>query len=435
MPSKHIGAFPHCLARHTLVGMAVFTLALAGAAAYLMLHAGQYEATARIEIVEVPEGEAVGQSPQQYYQQQYRLLEAPFLAERVVMTEALARDAGFHADFGLDASQATPVALAQLVASTVTIEPIANSQLVDIVATTPSAQSSARIANAWAEQFLAANYEKRFGDNRLARERLEARLEERRVALEEAEAELAAYANENGIVVLDSAEDDSEQPARGPETLTTSQLSALNQALTEASLRRIEARSALEAERREGDIEGVAALRSRRAEAAAQLAGMRATLGDRNPQVQALEAEIESLDRSLDSDSALQAADRQADYELALREEAELRERFDAARANYLAEQNLGAEYGILRRAVDTNRELYEAMLQRYTRLDADQSEAGTNNIALIERARPPRSPAGPSLGWSLPLAVLVAALLASAVACLVDYLQSRPRRAARMRG
>ncbi|MFB0612665.1 GumC family protein [Aurantiacibacter poecillastricola] len=408
--------------------------------AVTLLQTPAYEASSRIEISRIDSGAPDSEDlrfdmqvrDRQYYETQYELLQSRFLAERVVEAENLAQDPAFREAFDVEESDLSPSALASRVSSAITIVPVENSQLVDIVATTPDPDVSALLANAWAEQFLSANYDKRFGDTQLARERLESQLAELRVALEESEAELASYANENEIVVLNSPATETGQAQAGQETLSTSQLSALNQALIAASLRRIEARSALDAERNASDIDGASALRSRRAEAEAQLANLRTTLGPSNPRVLALEAEIESLDRSINTEGGVMSSARQAAYESALAEESELRERFNTARARYLAEQNLGTEYGILRREVDTNRELYDALLQRYTELGV--GEAGSNNMTLIERASPPSEPSGPSLTRNLLIALIVAALLSLAIVYLADFFDRSLRHISQIR-
>ncbi|RIV85878.1 polysaccharide biosynthesis tyrosine autokinase [Aurantiacibacter zhengii] len=408
--------------------------------AFTLLQTPEYQASSRIEISRLDAGSTgeddlrldMQMRDRQYYETQYQLLQSRFLAERVVEAENFAQDPVFREAFDIEESNLSPRALAGRVSSTITVAPVENSQLVDIVSVTPSPEISARIANAWAEQFLEANYEKRFGDTQLARDRLENQLAELRVALEESEAELAAYAAENEIVVLNSSATETGGQQAGQETLSTSQLSALNQALIAASLRRIETRSALDAERSTAEADSAASLRSRRAEAQAQLANLRTSLGPANPRVQALEAEIESLERSISSEGGVMNSARQAAYESALREESELRERFNAARGRYLAEQNLGTEYGILRREVDTNRELYDALLQRYTQLGV--GEAGSNNMTLIERAAPPGSPSGPSLTRNLLIAIILATLLSLAIVYLADFFDRSLRHISQIR-
>lgn len=409
-------------------------LALGVTAAWLQ--GPQYSATAQIEIDPLSAGAAAGSAPdpaeqerdRQYFQTQYELLQSGFIAERVAVAENAASDSAFRGALELRSGEPSSRVVASRIAATIAIEPIPGSNLVDIVATTPSPQVSARIANAWADEFLEANLEKRFGNDREARERMASQLAEQREVLETAEARLAEFASENDIILLEPLPDEAMGEQAGAETLSTSQLSALNAALIAATLRRVEARSALESQPAGSDIDRLAALRSRRGEAASRLAELRGTLGDANPRVQALEAEIEALDRAIDSDDGgdFDAPDLQAAYEDALRQENQLREQLDALREGFVDGQGSMTEYGILRREVDTNRELYDALLERQAELGT--SEAGSNNMRLVAAAAPPTSPGGLTMQRAVLLALAVAALLSLAVVGLAERFGKRLR-------
>jgi uncharacterized protein involved in exopolysaccharide biosynthesis len=55
-----------------------------------------------------------------------------------------------------------------------------------------------------------------------------------------------------------------------------------------------------------------------------------------------------------------------AQYEAAKAEEALLRTRLDQLKQDVLEQQDRGIQFNILRREVDTNRELYNGLLQRF---------------------------------------------------------------------
>ena len=76
-----------------------------------------------------------------------------------------------------------------------------------------------------------------------------------------------------------------------------------------------------------------------------------------------------------------------------------------------LAEQSLGIRYNILKREVDTNRELYNGLLQRYKEVSA---EAGvtSNNISVIDRAEPPLLPISPNPKVNIALSLLAGLVL-----------------------
>lgn len=420
--------------KYLLLFLTLCCLALAMAASHLQ--GPRYSATAQIEIDPLGEvsadsgalGAAERERHRLYLQTQYELLQSGFIADRVATAEGAATDSAFRSALDLRSGDPSSRVVASRITATIAIEPVRGSNLVDIVATTPSPQVSARIANAWAEEFLEANLEKRFGNDREARDRLASQLAAQREALEAAEARLSEYASENDIVVLDPPSEEAMGRQAGAESLSASQLEALNVALIAATLRRVEARSALDAQPAGSDIDRVSALRSRRAEAASRLAELRGTLGDANPRVQALEAEIEALDRAIASDDAddYDAPDLQAAYEDALRQENQLRAQLDALRDGFVDGQGSLTEYGILRREVDTNRELYEALLQRQAELGT--SEAGANNMRLVAGAVPPPAPGGLTMERAVVLALVVSVLLSVAIVGLAERLDRRLR-------
>ncbi|MEE4208227.1 MAG: Wzz/FepE/Etk N-terminal domain-containing protein, partial [Parvularcula sp.] len=174
-----------------------------------------YRAEARIEVSQIaanvtdldPLDGGSTVSELQYLNTQYELLESRFMASRVVEAGNLARDPQFLEAFDLtDAEDLTTRKIEDLVADQVSIQGITQSSLVDIVISSPSPEVSANLANLWAEEFIAANYDKRFGDNIEARDFLQSQLGELRETLARSERELVEYANANEILVLEAGD-------------------------------------------------------------------------------------------------------------------------------------------------------------------------------------------------------------------------------------
>lgn len=415
--------------RYWLIGIVAAMVSLS--ILYTLLQTPQYLATAQIEISRVDAGSAQideiaieGEDrDRQYYATQYVLLRSRALAQRVAEAENIQQDRAVLNALGFpeDASPSSR-AVANSLLGHINIEPLEFSNLVDISFTSSSADVSARMANAWAEQFLDTNYEKRFGDTVDARQQLESQLAELRERLELSEAELIEYANANGIVVLQSQS--SEDGSSSQETLVESQLAALNEALAAATARRIAAESA--ARSGPGQIEGQSSIRNRIAEVEATLARLRTTLGPENSQVQAAQAELSSLRSALANESGLSNSAQTARLRAAQREEAELQARFNEARARYLAQQDQGVQYGILEREVATNRELYNALLQRYKELGVAAS--GRNNMTLVEAAEPPSGPYSPSLVINILFGLFASLVIGGALVLARDLMDNSVR-------
>lgn len=410
----------------------LFALAILAAIAITMLQTPLYKSTAQIEISRIDNASAanavqgedlpgVETRDVQYYNTQYSLLGSRAAALDVVDALDLGQNQDFLDAFDISSAQIAEQQAAAILLSNVEIEPVMGSNLVDITFSSPDAGLSAAIANTWAEEFLRANFQKRFGDTILARQQLEDLLQETRAKLEESETQLNNYANSNEIIVTESIDSAGDSTRR---TLLSSQLASISDALAQATIRRISAESSM----RSGvpaDGDAISGNSAALANAEAALAELRTTFGPQHPLAQAKQAQIQSLRSSIQAETqdalgrSRQA--RAAAYQSALREERELRNQYEQIKARYLGQQDRGVEYGILERQVSTNREIYDSLLQRYNQLGTVAS--GTNNMNISEPARAAGSPYFPSLLFNLGIALGVAALLSATVIYLLDQL------------
>lgn len=85
-----------------------------------------------------------------------------------------------------------------------------------------------------------------------------------------------------------------------------------------------------------------------------------------------------------------------------------------------MAEQQLGIRYNILKREVETNRELYNGLLQRYKEVSAESGVA-SNNISIIDRAVAPLLPVSPVPLVNLSLMLLLGLALAAAAVIVLE--------------
>ena len=83
--------------------------------------------------------------------------------------------------------------------------------------------------------------------------------------------------------------------------------------------------------------------------------------------------------------------------------------------------------YNTLAREADTNRSIYEGLLQRYRELNASAGVA-TSNLAIIDRAQPPLSPSSPDLSRNVLLALILGLALCAAFVFLRDQLDDAIR-------
>ena len=412
-----------------------------------LLTAPTYTASSQIEInreqkkVTNVEGLNSAQEGQdfEFYETQYALLRAPSLAARVAKKLDLAHNLAFFAAAGISPEtgvlgSAKGVALTgpqrtqlksrerlaiNLLLGHIAIEPIRRSRLVKVGFTSRSPDMSALIANAWTQEFIGASMDRQFAATADARNFLEGRLAALKIKLGESERETVTYATSKGIVALDSVRD-AQGKTTGQRTLAAADLEALNKALTEATTDRIAAASRVSGTR--GDVSpealantAISDLRRQKGEAAAEYAKLLVQFEPGYPAAQALAAKIRSLDEAIARETTRVTAGRGQSYKEALAKESALRAEVEKLRAQFDTQQRDSIQYGIYQREADTNRQLYDALLQRYKELGI-AGLVGVNNIAIVDVAEVPTDPSAPSLPKNMALALIIGLGLAAVV-------------------
>ena len=125
-------------------------------------------------------------------------------------------------------------------------------------------------------------------------------------------------------------------------------------------------------------------------------------------------AQIAELDRQI---GAIAAGVRQSvgnQYRVAAGQEAALSRKINGLKEQTFAEQAKGVRYNVLKREADTNRSLYNTLLQRYQDVST-QAANMINPISIIDRAQVPSQPAYPRPVLNMALASLAGLALAFA--------------------
>jgi uncharacterized protein involved in exopolysaccharide biosynthesis len=416
-----------------LVIAAIIVVCLALGIIATMLATPQYTAISRIEISRQQDNVTNVESLQQdsfdkdeaFYQTQYSLLEARSLAERVARSLNLPNDDEFFATFEVDPDEAlaAPAAVGpaggqrlanrldlaiEILLEHVEIVPVRGSSLVDVQFTSPDATLSSQVANMWVAQFVASTLDRRFSSTVDAREFLEERLAQLRDQLEDSERNLATYATNNEIVALSSRQDAAGQVS-DQRTLVAADLETLNDELARAKADRIAAESSLQAggAALENMTNGaIIPLRTKRAELAAERAQLLSQFEEGYPTVQALTSQIASLDQAIATEEQRASGVKTDAYRAAVQRERVLQAQVEGLKGELLGEQRDSIQYNIFQREVNTNRELYNALLQRYKEIGV--AGVGANNVAIVDRAEPPKRPSSPSLPLNAAVALLL---------------------------
>ncbi|MFV0645738.1 MAG: GumC family protein, partial [Sphingomonadaceae bacterium] len=396
----------------TAIGILGVSLVLGILVTFLMTP--QYTATSRIEISRQQESFAnvrgVNQTDArqdlEFYQTQYSLLEARSLAERVARELRLASRDDFFINNGVDpeeivalpgdrsAMRAKEKEAVDILLDNIHISPIPRSALVDVSYSSASPEMAEMIANSWVQQFIQSSIDRRFNSTSDARSFLEQRLADLRVRVEDSERKAVAYAERNNIVVVDRPPTAS---GGGSRTLAAANLEALNDELQKATAARVEAQGRVVASGTPTEAlanPAVNALRGRRGELVAQRAELLATFTQDYPQVKALQQQISALDGQIRREEDRVRSARSNELQEATAREKALLAKVNSLKGQLAEQQRDSIRYNIFQREADTNRQLYDALLQRYKEIGVAGIDA--NNISVVDTAEVPEKPSSP---------------------------------------
>lgn len=298
------------------------------------------------KVVSIEEVYQSGGIEKEYYQTQYKLLSSRMLAKRVVDELGLARDAEFS-------KTKDPVSA---VLKGLDIEPVRESQMVNISFDSEDAIKAAKIANTFARLYIQQDLETKKNASQYAVGWLDEQLLAMKKKLETAEINLNEYIQENKIVSLPTLQEESQGLL---ETLKR------DQARIETDIRE-------ESQRYKG----------------------------KHPKMITLNSELASTKEKIKTETE---------------------------RLLELNEKMI--QYNVLKREVESNRQLYESLLKRAKETSVSE-ELQTSRIRIVDPAEVPGAPFKPKKGQNFILSCIMGFILGVAIAFFLEYLDSTVKNA-----
>ena len=295
-----------------------------------------------------------------FIQTQYQLLQSRAMADRVASRLKLGKGA-----VGLPA-----------------VQPVAKSRLVDISYSDSDPQRAQQIANAYADAYIASNIDKRFQANESAKIFLEDKIKQLKERLAESDNALVAFAQKEQIVAVQEKQSTAEAnlAAASAELQTLISERTKNEELWRQS----ENTDAINLPQLLSNslING---LRSKRNELEIEYQEKLQTFKPGYPAMVQIQNKIQEIDRQLAEEARTTKDSLKAAYESNLAQEKALTVRVAELKKEVLDLQKRSIQYNILKREVDTNRELYTSLLQRYKEVDV-AAGVGSNNVFVVDQ-------------------------------------------------
>jgi capsular exopolysaccharide synthesis family protein len=306
------------------------------------------------------------------------------------------------------------------------------SNVMKIGITTASPALSARIANAYADEFLEASRRQKYAAARRAQEWLEGRLRDLATKVRESERAVAEFRAAHGL--RDNASDRRGQ--RSP-SVAEQQLAAVSAQVTAAAADRArkEAQAAQVAQMLRTpdgrdtlpEVLGsslIQRLREAEASAAAREAEIASRAGARSPDLIAARAQRAGLQARIRQETQNALAGLQNELATARAQESSLRETLNGLRNTVSAEQTAEIQLQQLLAEADANRSIFESFLGRSTQL-ANVSGIQEADAEIVSPAVPPLAPSAPKKGRALAVIGMIALVIGVGAAVLIERLRT----------
>jgi polysaccharide biosynthesis transport protein len=308
-------------------------------------------------------------------------------------------------------------------ASHVAVEPVRGTRLVNVSVTSLDPAFAPKAVNALVEEYVSQNLESKLSATQGALTWLSAELARQQEKVTQSERALAEYRERQNAISLDDKNN-----------IVVSRLTQLNESVTRAKTERLQKESVYSQIKALGTsnagaenlaiVAGNPDVQTRKTQLndlMRQKVAMSERLGAQHPDMKAMDGKIVDARQQLDVEIARTIQRIKNDYESALMNERELARTLEDQKNAAMDLSKKGVEYQVLVQKAESDRQVYNSLLQRQKELDV-QSNSKANNVRVVERAEE-ASAWQPSAQRRWLLALVVALCASIGLAFAMDYL------------
>jgi capsular exopolysaccharide synthesis family protein len=304
---------------------------------------------------------------------------------------------------------------------------IPGSRLVQISYTHPDPRLATEIVNGLVRTYIEENFKTKFESVTQTSDWLKTELDDLQLKVQTSEEKLVRYQKEHSILGVDEKQN-----------IVTAKLDELNKELTAAQSDRIQKESnyklaatgdlaAFAKTSREGTSSMLERLREKEADLNTQYAQATTQFGSGYPKVVELNNQLKQVRTEMVAEETRSLQEIRDEYLVALQRENLLTTSFEAQKqeANQLNESAI--EYSVLKRDAESNRQLYQDLLQR---LKEASVSAGlrSSNVRVVDVARTPTHPITPNVPRNLEVGFLFGLACGIGLAFVLESLDTSIR-------
>jgi len=391
--------------------LCVAAVVFAAAAAWTFTTKRFYTSTANLQIepeqsvLPYKEMNAALTSDPRYLNTQAQVLKSEALARRIVVRLGLARDSdeAFRPARGF--------------AAYISVTPVDGTQILRVSYRSPDPVFAAKAVNTLADEYVNYGFETKREATTNARDFLDKELTKQQKKLEQSEQQLVTYGRMHNIllptegnnVIMQKLTDLNQEMTKVETEVLANQYEALKDTTLGSFPERLKTSVMRE-------------LDSRRSTLEQKLANLTQQFGPRWPEVLTLNQELSEVRQQLASEKQKALDQAKVEYTLAVAHRSRLADAL--ATQNHLADQLTqdSIEFNILKRGVETDRQLYDGLLQRLkeTEVSAGMKAA---NVHVIDRGHVPALPSSPNVPFNLMLGLTFGLMSGVLVASTIEFL------------
>lgn len=376
-----------------------------------------------------------------------KILQSDLLATQVIRELNLDRRAeiagqappGSPLELAPDPLQSDPAKVPAMVGSfksnlRVALSP--NTRIIEVHYRSADPQMASNVVNTLMQTYVENNFKARFESTMQASDWLTKQLVDLQMKVETSQEKLVRYQKDHEILGTDEKQN-----------IITEKLDELNKELTVAETDRMDKESLYRLVQ-SGDPDAITSsasglsdggngtqsasqllenLRAKQADLKIQAADLNTQFGPAYPKLTQLNNQLKEIDTQIQEEMKKIASKVRGQYTAALQRETMLREAMERQKqeANKLNESAI--EYGLLKRDVDTNRQLYEGLLQKLREAGVSAG-LKSNNFRIVDAARTPTGPIEPNIPRNLLFATVLGLASGIGLAFLLEGVDNTVR-------
>lgn len=308
------------------------------------------------------------------------------------------------------------------------VNPIRNSRLVDVGFEAKDPVLAAKITNTLAQAYIEQNLDTKLKAVKGAVRWLNDRIVAEREKVEKAEQALLAYKSRHSIVT-DFTSD--------VEKITAQKLAHLNTQIVDAESVRVEAETrynqALALKGTPDMLDSIPEvlnndliqqIKSMEVELYKRISELSKKYGQKHPQMVAIQAELKTLQKRKTYEVKRVVNSLNNEYRVARAKEESLKAALAKQRKESLDLNQKAIEYGVLQREVESTRQMYQLLINRFKETSLTE-DMNTGNIRVLDRAEVPKSPVKPRKQRNILIAVLFGLAGGLGLAFFLEYLDN----------